>query len=283
MKKILLSLATVCCAFAMNAQSITVGKPVQLMKGVESSAFYPVLSQDGSKMLFTSGDYTGLKVYSFEDGTVQKISDARFAGYEAKFAENGKVLYTVRNKAIGQKNNTVYSCDLSTMKSQAKFSNKILKNARHSAAMNESVSVYTDLSEVVVCKNGKEYRYSPVESQAGYMWSSLSPDKTKVLFFAAGKGIVVMDLNGKVLNMLGNYEAPVWFGNDYVVAQNAKDDGHNYLSSQIMLIKADGSLKKELTKPMSMSMFPAASLSSVGKVAYSTIDGRMFIMDVTIK
>lgn len=282
MKKTLLSLAAVCCAFAMNAQEITVGNPVQLMKGVESSAFYPVLSQDGTRMLFTSGDYTGLKVYSLEDGTVQKISDDKFAGYEAKFVDNGKVSYTVRNKTIGARNNVVYNCDLSTMTSQQKFSNKVIQKVRNAEALSRNISVYTDLSEVVVCKNGKEYRYSPVESQAGYMWSSLSPDKTKVLFFAAGKGIVVMDLNGKVLNMLGNYEAPVWFGNDYVVAQNAKDDGHNFLSSQIMLIKADGSLKKELTKPLSMSMFPAAS-GAAGKVAYNTIDGRMFIMDVTIK
>lgn len=283
MKKTLLSLAAVCCAFAMNAQEITVEKPFQLMKGVEDSAFFPVLSQDGSKMLFTSGDYTGLKVYSFEDGTVQKISDAHFAGYEAKFAEDGNVYYTIRNKTVGAKNNVVYSCDLETMKSQQKFSNKIIKNVRRSEAMSQNLSVYTDLSEVVVCKNGKEYRYSPVESQAGYMWSSLSPDKTKILFFAAGKGIVVMDLNGNVLNMLGNYEAPVWFGNDYIVAQNATDDGHNFLSSQIMLLKADGSLKKELTKPLSMSMFPAASSAKAGKVAYNTIDGRMFIMNVTIK
>ena len=79
--------------------------------------------------------------------------------------------------------------------------------------------------------------------------------------------------------MLGNYEMPSWLNNDYIVAQNTKDDGHQFTSSQIMLLKADGSFKHELTKPTSMSMQPSAA---AGKVVYSSIDGLLYMMQINI-
>lgn len=74
---------------------------------------------------------------------------------------------------------------------------------------------------------------------------------------------------------------PQWYGNDYIVAQNAKDDGHQYVSSQLMLLKADGSFKTELTSPTSMSMQPSVAKDS-HKIVYTTIDGRLFEMELTI-
>ncbi|MDE6397211.1 MAG: hypothetical protein K2K84_08060 [Muribaculaceae bacterium] len=127
--------------------------------------------------------------------------------------------------------------------------------------------------------NGKTY--SPVPSHAGYTWESVSPDGTKVMFFAAGVGIIITDLNGNIIARPGNYEAPVWFGNDYIVAQNATDDGHQYHSSQIVLLNLDGSKIQALTKPESMTFSPAAS-AEAGKVVYSTIDGRLYQMNLEI-
>lgn len=127
--------------------------------------------------------------------------------------------------------------------------------------------------------NGKSY--SPVASHAGYTWESVSPDGTKVMFFAAGVGIIITDLNGNIIARPGNYEAPVWYGNNHIVAQNATDDGHQYHSSQIVMLTLDGSERQDLTRPESMTFSPAAS-AEAGKVVYSTIDGRLYQVNVQL-
>ena len=154
------------------------------------------------------------------------------------------------------------------------------KSKNFASTANIGTSVYTQGSKVIVTVNGKEREFSPVESWAGYIWPSLSPDGTKVVFVAAEKGIVVMDLDGKVLSMLGRYEMPCWYNNDYIVAQNATDDGHQFTSSQILLLKADGTFKHALTAPTSMSMQPT---SAAGKIVYTSIDGQLHLMTIEVK
>lgn len=269
MKKAILSIAAF-CALYINAQDVTVSEPVQLLRGVESEAYNPVLNQDGSELLYSGDNYQGLKVYSFPSNSSKVISTADFAGYHPAFTASGEIVYTTREMKNNKKVRTLMKYNLS-------------KDANQIVSKNTGVNVYTKGSNVIVNVNGTEKTYSPVESQAGYIWPSLSPDGKKVMFYAAGKGIVIMTIDGKLLNMLGNYTSPVWYGNDYVVAQNSKDDGHQYSSSQIMLLKADGSFTKELTNPLSMAMNPTASSIEVGKIAYNTIDGRLFLINVSIK
>ena len=98
-------------------------------------------------------------------------------------------------------------------------------------------------------------------------------------FVAAEKGVVVIDLTGRVLAMLGKYQMPAWYNNDYIVAQNAHDDGHQFTSSQIMLLKADGTCKQALTASTSMTMQPA---SAAGRIVYTTIDGLLYEMTIAI-
>ena len=140
-------------------------------------------------------------------------------------------------------------------------------------------AAWTEGSRVHVTVGGEERVFSPVDSWAGYLWASLSPDGKRVAFFAAGKGIVVIDLRGQVTAMLGNYEMPCWYNNEYIVAQNAKDDGHQFTSSQIVLLKSDGTWQTELTKPASMAMQPTCG---GGRIVYTTIDGLLYEMKINI-
>ena len=140
-------------------------------------------------------------------------------------------------------------------------------------------AAWTEENRVYVTVGGENRVFSPVDSWAGYLWASLSPDGKRVAFFAAGKGIVIIDLRGQMLAMLGNYEMPCWYDNDYLVAQNAKDDGHQFTSSQLLLLKADGTFQTELTKPSSMAMQPTCG---GGKIVYTTIDGLLYEMQIKI-
>lgn len=235
MKKQLLSTLTALAALSASAQIAEVSTPRPLLAGVESDMYYPVMSRDGSQVMFTSVDYTGLRVYDFNDNVTKKLSDKPRAGLSASFATG-----------------------------------------------DERVKVATEGSRLIVTRDGVERSFTPVECHAGYLWESLSPDGSKIMFVAAGKGIVVTDLDGRVLSMPGKYEAPVWYGNDLIVAMDATDDGHQYRSSRIVMLRVDGSEMQPLTRPESMSMFPAASIES-GKVVYNTIDGLLYEIDVKLK
>lgn len=294
MKQILLSL-TACAALVASAQQVQVVEHVQLMKGTEGPAYYPVLNADGTKLLYSTIRTPGLKLYDFNDNVSMSISNAAGVGQDAFFGGDGNVYYVTAER--GDDNlvyRTGHKCDPKSLKSEVVLEPQhgpvVLMKAQRGAALKSQArtfstgarmgtAVYTDGATVHVTVDGKDRSFSPVESWAGYLWPSLSPDGKRVAFFAAGKGIVVMDINGKVLAMLGNYEMPSWLNNDYIVAQNTKDDGHQFTSSQIMLLKADGSFKHELTKPTSMSMQPTAA---AGKVVYSSIDGNLYMMKIQI-
>lgn len=150
------------------------------------------------------------------------------------------------------------------------------------AKAKNGVTARVDHTNLIINIGGQESTYSPVECYAGYLWPSVSPDGTKVMFVAAGKGVYITDLKGNVLAHPGRYEAPVWFGNDHIVVMKATDDGHQFESSQIILMTLDGSQTQALTRPESMAMFPTASIDA-NRVVYNTIDGRLYQLDVTLK
>lgn len=299
MKKLLLSLMVVSCLLPVSAQQVSILKNQRLLDDVTHGGYYPVLSPDGMKLLFTGADNKGLEMYDFDNNTVKVISEEERAGYAPKITNDGNVYYVVQNSNERRIYRTVKSYDIVSgtarvvMENQHGIASPIVSTTGRLVLKNEAkvaeaqsvgeadIAVFIDGSSVVIDRSGNRISYSPVESQAGYLWASLSPDNTKVLFFAAGKGVFIMNLDGKILSQLGNYEMPCWFGNDYVVAQNATDDGHQFTSSQIMLLKADGSFKQALTSPESMTMQPTAAIAA-NRIVYTTIDGNLYLMEIKI-
>ena len=290
--------ALLCIAFA-DAQNVKIVRHEQLLKGIESQCYNPVLSADGQKVLFTQSDYEGLKVYNLENDAVTTLSEDYMAGFAPVFSKDGKSVYFLsqtRENMLVYRSMKKVNLDGTGMEIVADKSRGMLHpvavdggvaaisdNGRKLKSMNKGGTyVYSTGKEIVVMRNGVEKKITPVPTNYTYLWESLSPDGTKILFYAGGRGAYVCDLDGNVVASLGKYTSPAWCGNNYVVAVNATHDGHQYETSQIVLLKADNSYKKELTTPASMSMHPTASVSG-DRIAYNTIDGRLFIMDLKIK
>ena len=294
MKRILFALM-VGWALVAVAQRVTVTEQSRLLP-VEGPAYYPVLSHDGEQLLFTGESTQGLNLYNFSTRAVTRVSDAPGAGYGAVFGGDGNIYYVSQERRA---NNLIYRTG--HRYDQATGRSAVVLEAQHGAmqpvaatrgaalkskARNYSSAnavgnaVYTQGSEVIIDIAGRERRFSPVESWAGYLWASLSPDGKRVAFFAAEQGIIIIDLDGNVLARLGNYEMPCWYDDNYLVAQNTTDDGRQFTSSQILLLKADGTFKHELTRPTSMTMQPTAG---GGKIVFTTIDGNMTLMKINIQ
>ena len=275
-------------------QQVEVASLKRLLDGVEGPAYYPVLNATGNRLLFSTQDGT-LKMYDLVDDVTSAVTTEHVAGHDACWGGDGSIYFVTQQ--LGEDRlvyRTGYRYDVATrMKTQVTESQHgavravsatrggALRAPSHTYKSSADIgdAAWTEGNRVHVMVGGEERVFSPVDSWAGYLWASLSPDGKRVAFFAAGKGVVVIDLRGQMLAMLGNYEMPSWYNNDYIVAQNAKDDGHQFTSSQIVLLKADGTFRAELTKPASMAMQPTCG---GGKIVYTTVDGLLYQMQINI-
>ena len=277
MKRLTIVMVLAAMLLPAMAQEVEVTSQRRLLEGVEGPAYYPVLNEAGNRLLFSS-ENGSLKLYDFVDDVTTTVTCDYVAGRDACFGDDGKVYFVTQQ--MGE-NHLIYRTgqrfDAATRKAD------VVTPTRHGAMRatpaEQGRAAWTEENRVHVMVGGEERVFSPVDSWAGYLWASLSPDGKRVAFFAAGKGIVIIDLRGQMLAMLGNYEMPCWYNNDYLVAQNAKDDGHQFTSSQILLLKADGTWQTELTKPASMTMQPTCG---GGKIVYTTIDGLLYEMKINI-
>lgn len=279
---------------SVQAQEVEVTSLTRLLKGVEGPAYYPVLNSAGDRLLFST-ENGALKLYDFTDNVTTVVTRDMVAGNDACFGGDGKVYFVTQQTNEDHlifRTGKAYDAStkaVTTLTEPIHGTLKAVPSTRgggmrapgtdRSWAGITSNGAWTEGNRVHVVVNGEERVFSPVDSWAGYLWASFSPDGQRVAFFAAGKGIVVIDLRGQVVAMLGNYEMPSWYNNDYIVAQHATDDGHQFTSSQLMLLKADGTWQAALNTPASMAMHPTCG---GGKIVYTTIDGLLYEMHINI-
>ena len=276
------------------AQEVEITSQRRLLEGVEGPAYYPVLNAAGDRLLFLTED-GALKFHDLTDGVTAVVTRDYVAGNDACWGGDGKVYFVTQETGedhLIYRTGRCYDTEIRQTATVTEAQHGAVRavpatrggavrapGKNYNSTPDLGSAVWTEGSRIHVIVGGEERVFSPVDSWAGYLWASLSPDGKRVAFFAAGKGIVVIDLRGQMLAMLGNYEMPCWYNNDYLVAQNAKDDGHQFTSSQLLLLKADGTWQAELTKPASMTMQPTCG---GGKIVYTTIDGLLYEMSITI-
>lgn len=296
--KRLFILAGMLTALYAQAQIARTSRPEPLMSGTYTDLYNPVLSADGTKLLFSSADYSNLRLYDFESGAATLICSEARSGLDAQFSADGKTVIYVSQQTQPDGINmrrlrsydVVKGSNINLSEPARAISRPMIDGSafqsnidgrRYSRGKKVAQGVRTEGTTLYITVNGKENAYSPITESAGYIWASLSPDRNKVMFYAAGHGIVITDLSGNIIARPGNFEAPVWFDNEYIVAMNATDDGHQYCSSQIVMMSLDGKQFQALTTPESMTMYPTAS-AQTQQVVYNTVDGRLYRMSVII-
>ena len=130
-------------------------------------------------------------------------------------------------------------------------------------------------------RNGEKVGLNP-HGDVNYIWVSLSPNQEMILFNTKF-GTAICDLNGKEIINLGlDFDAPVWYGNDYVVGMDDNHDGYFYTESSIMMASIDGKMVQRLTQPEGFGMYPNVDAKS-GRIVYNTEDGdiRMLQLNLT--
>ena len=294
MKKLLLTFILLCMTIVWsNAAGVISGSAKTL---VDSCGFFPQLSPDGQMLLYSPTEGTSLMLKNLTTGAVTTIASTGYPGFDAIFGGDGKVYYvTQQRKSNGLVYRTGHCYDPAVGKS-----NVVLKaqhgrvqplHAAHGVVINGERQVYRSSKQVgaycytrgdklyLVDDTGVTRALQPVKDSNGYLWASLSPDGTKVMFEAASRGVVVCDLNGAILAELGQYLMPCWYNNDYIIAMsnagNVRTSG-----SRIWLIEVFGETMKPITPQDERAVQP---MVSSGLVVYSLIyDGTVKQLELDI-
>lgn len=307
MKKLLLTLAAV-AAMTAQAQQFEVVSTQQLAVGVED-VFHPMFTPDGNSLLVSSAGYDGIGIIDLKTQKYQKITDMRGAGWMPAISEDGKTL-VVRQKDDEIQGNSLYSINLATLERtailhkadhfnrvnfvngkvsvglQGKVTTKQVTRPVSAVQMPNEIFVTEEDLKIVVYNNGRRIELDPLKGQFGswdpqYCWTSLSPDKTKILFHCANNAYIC-DLNGGNVVNLGEMNCPQWRGNTHVIGHNEDHDGYYLTKGEIFIIGADGKNLQQLTASSDIKTFPCVSADG-SKIAYHTEDGKLYLMTIKEK
>ena len=267
-------------------------------------AFLPKISPKGDYVLVTGEDMSGLRKYELATGELTTITTDRSAGFNVQFVDDGSTIVYRKSEYQGKlRYSSLNSVNLESGKVK-----QLIEPTRNLEgvsvkegtvlAVNDGQLVTKKLTgkklqsvpavpsikqgQLYITVDGNTRQLSPNGTDVGYLWTSVSPDGTKLLYY------VIDDANAYVCNIdgsnpvaLGILRAPVWMGNDWVVGMVDYDNGEIVTSSQIFAVTAQGTNRTALTDSSQICMYPSAS-NDASKIVYTTQDGVIYLMNITI-
>ena len=296
MRKILFALAL---GFSMSAMAQVLNVTSVEKVNLPENAAVAAISPQGDYLLLTSATNQGLTKLDLTNGQTQVLSTAVSAGHNVKISPDGQTVL-FREGSFNEKHlrfSSLKSVNLATGASQVlvkptrdlqgydidatsagvvnkgKYSSKAIGNAKAQKLPVMSVNK----GQLMITINGKTRQLSPNGTQYSYMWASLSPDGTKVLFYQAAHGTYVCNLDGSNVQKVGKMRAPVWYDDQTIVGMMDLDDGEFIYASTIVAATLDGKTQT-LTGDDVIAMYPHAT---DGKIAFSTPAGEAYIINVT--
>ena len=274
MKKVYLFLALAIPMMA-SAQLLEVASTERVAANADAKV--AAFSPNGDYLLLTNTSNQGLQRMDLATQKVTKITSADGAGYNVKIAQDGnQIVYReVTLDATKSRVSNIIRHDLAANKAQV-----VAKKQSHLAAMVADVnrpSFSIKDQQLMMTKNGKTITFSPNGQQYSYHWASLSPNGKKVSYYISAVGCFVCNIDGSNIQFIGhNCYAPVWYNDEIIIASDTKDDGHVITESAIVAYDLKGN-KQVLTKADHIAVFPQ---TAAGKIAYSTSEGEIYIMNV---
>lgn len=303
MKKLFLALL-VSTSQLCFAQGVEVLSREQIPLPEDVGAYSPQISPTGDYIVVTDNSMKGLKIYNFATQQLIQVADDNGAGFEPKISDDGSTIvyrsreYKDKLRYTSLKSVDVKSGKVSTIVSKSRNLNGIAVKQGTAYAVNDGKiktkkvsgkSVTTPAiasiidGQLYVTINGKTNQISPAGTKYSYIWPSVSPDGTKVLYTVMERATsYVCNLDGSNPVSLGELSAPSWMGNNWVVGMQDRDNGEVITSSLIIAVKADGTNRTELTDKSEISMYPSATYDA-SKVVYNTASGKVMLMNVKIK
>lgn len=291
-----------CLPIAVSAQVLSVKSVEKVPIPVDADNAVAAISPGGDYILLTTSTHRGLKKFDLATGETTTLTEAEGAGYGATVAADGKTIVyretsftpqhlkmtalksisTVtgakRELAPAQRMLQGYRLDgnAAAVISKGKMRVRSLNGAKI-VATPPTLSL-TQNHQMQLTRNGKTTLLAPNGKNVRYIWPSLSPDGTKVLYYVSGVGCFVCDLNGNNVKPMGQLRAAKWYDNTTIVGMNDQDNGE-YVTSSSIIAKTLSGAEQKLTSDEIIAQYPQVSPSS-RKIAFETPAGEAYIINL---
>ena len=258
-----------------------------------------------SGLLLVSGSgYSGLKLLETRKGRLDVITIDASAGYEPAVTADGKMVFYRSDRFTDNlKYSSVYSYNINTAKKElltengrdvippAVSGNAVLLKSEGGTRVEQAGPVlksggnglFVVIEDMMpVLYRGGERKELMPNGDGFYIWASLSPDGTKILYNYQGRSTFICDTEGKILHDLGRINAPRWFSDRLVIGMDDRDDGHRITSSELVYYSLNEKKRVVFTSTPGMSeMFPFAAGNR--HIAFCTDNGEIYLMKVRVR
>lgn len=306
MKKLILSAFLLCSCTMGFAQLLSVESIEKLPLPDGTTADVATFSPNGKYLLFADKQKQGLLKYDLQSQSLSTLSKAPGAGYDVKISADGQTV-VYRETQFGKdklKKTSVKAIDLASGKVQtivkptrnlqavaldngtvlSVTSNKLKSKTISKASAAKGMPVVSvRYGQLMLTRDGKTTTLSPNgTSGQSYLWPSISPDGTKIVYYLATQGTYVCNIDGTNPVRIGLLRAPKWLNNNIVIGMHDRDNGEQVTSSAIVAASIDGKATQTLTDSSVMAMYPTAT-ASADRIAFTTPSGAAYIINVTLK
>lgn len=251
------------------------GEPRRI--NVPTEVYHPVLSPDGSNLLFSTVDHTGLKNLELRSGKITMIDASAAAGFDPVFSLDGsKVYYRTAVMVDGLLNRDVRCYDMSTAK--AVELSKPDRRFHALKAIDRQTYASADFDRIDVSIEGAVAEIDPVADAHCYQWPSISPDGTKILFSEPFKGVFVCNIDGtEPKSVLPKGDYPSWIDDNTIAAVVSHDDGYIVLDSAVVLVDLGSGDNVNVT-PADVIVGELTTSPVNGNVVYTTVNGELYVI-----
>lgn len=288
-------------AINLFGQRVSIGETIRLTSKSDGFFMSPKVSPDGT-VFFTSLGYKGIYFIDKETNLVTKVNDELGAGYEFAFSPDGEnVIFRSDRYIDGLKYSTlkeqnIASSEVRILQEESRHLDvpQVLRDGKVVYGIDEKLQILAsdkvskvDISsldepvvksinnEIVIYIKGIRHSIQPL-GNLYYVWTSLSPDKTKLLFYAVGKGTFISDLTGNILYELGDIRYPQWSTDgNWVSYMQDEDDGEVLLKSDVSIISLDG--KNIISVTLTNDIKEIYPVWNGNNLIYADSDGMIYI------
>lgn len=264
------------------------------------------LSRDGRYALVTSMSNRGLTRVSLADGERVTLTEAEGAGIAPVISPDGHaVMHCIDTFGPDHLRRTA----VDVINVDARRAERIVQPAREltayslqgvlaevvadgqttrrrvgkvaETASNRPTVTCTDL-KLQVTRDGHTVTLTPngEGEDVSYIWASLSPDGTRIVYHVSTEGTYVCDLDGgNVQYVAFDCLAPQWYDDNTIVGMRERDDDLVIASSAIVAYTLDGA-RQQLTTDDDVLLFPFCS-AQAGRIVCARGNGQMVVINVS--
>ena len=276
MKKTVLLVAACVVSMLATAQILEVVSMQPLPGASYDDARVAGVSPKGDYVLMTNGACQGLMRYDLATNEMHSLSQAANAGFDVQISRDGQeIVFAERTYNADRTSTTNYVHANLQKKTQVMMADK---HAAHAAVAKSDVVLTNENGTMYLTRNGKRVVVAPFGTEDRiYIWTSLSPDKSRICYHLGGMGTYVCNLDGSNNRLIGrDLLTPQWYDNNILVGTHERDNGQFVLAASVVAYTLDGKVQI-LTNNEMIAMEP---YTANGKIVFATAEGKTYVMSV---